>query len=466
MGAAAGRRAEIGGRPRGEGEEPWTAPRSRRLPLSRNALTTRSLNNLLATDCLSALEKQRGEMDLQLLQRWHQRISQELETVVEFWIRHSHDDKYGGFFTCLGQDGQIYDDLKYVWLQGRQVWMYSRLYRTAPKFRRPEVIEAARAGGEFLLRHACVAPPSQKCAFVLTRDGRPVKIQRTIFSECFYVLGLDELGRATGEHRYREAALKMMGAIVHWVREEPSELGCPELSGATPHDSMAVPMMLLNLVDQLSEGDAEAAGRFAELGCWSAQRILLHVQRGGTAVLENVSEEGKELPGCLGRLQNPGHAIEAGWFLLRHVQRQRDAALVSRAVEKFMKQPFRSGWDPEYGGLFSFQDVDGLCPTQLEWRMKLWWPHTEAMVAFLMGFAETQDPELLEMFNQVAEYTFAKFSDPETGEWFGYLTQEGRVALSIKGGPFKGCFHVPRALHMCQEILESLIRKTKSLDQE
>lgn len=40
--------------------------------------------------------------------------------------------------------------------------------------------------------------------------------------------------------------------------------------------------------------------------------------------------------------------------------------------------------------------------------MKLWWPHTEAMIAFLMGFAETRDQELLELFNQVAEYSFAK----------------------------------------------------------
>lgn len=28
-----------------------------------------------------------------------------------------------GFFTCLGRDGKVYDDLKYVWLQGRQVGM-------------------------------------------------------------------------------------------------------------------------------------------------------------------------------------------------------------------------------------------------------------------------------------------------------------------------------------------------------
>uniref|UniRef100_A0A6J0TK87 N-acylglucosamine 2-epimerase n=1 Tax=Pogona vitticeps TaxID=103695 RepID=A0A6J0TK87_9SAUR len=401
-------------------------------------------------------------MDFQVLRDWHEKFSQELDTVMEFWLRHSHDEEYGGFFTCLGQDGKVYDDLKYVWLQGRQVWTYSRLYRKVPRFRRPELLQAAQAGGEFLLQHARVAPPSQKCAFVLTRDGRPVKIQRTIFSECFYVLGLDELGRATGETRYQKEALTMMEAIVRWVREDPTELGRPQLAGTIPHDSMAVPMMLLNLVDQLSEGDAEAAARFSELGSWSAQQILMHVQRNGTAVLENVSEDGKELPGCLGRQQNPGHALEAGWFLLRYAQCQHDPALLSQTVETFVKQPFYSGWDPEHGGLFAFQDVDRFCPTQLECKMKLWWPHTEAMIAFLMAFADTQDQELLELFDQVAKYSFGKFRDPDTGEWFGYLTQEGKVALTIKGGPFKGCFHVPRALYMCEEILESLIKKTET----
>lgn len=34
--------------------------------------------------------------------------------------------------------------------------------------------------------------------------------------------------------------------------------------------------------------------------------FLLFVQRNGTAILENVSLEGAELPGCQGRLQNPG----------------------------------------------------------------------------------------------------------------------------------------------------------------
>lgn len=58
------------------------------------------------------------------------------------------------------------------------------------------------SGGEFLRRFARVPGASGgdwKCAFCLTRDGKPVKIQRTIFSECFYVMALDELSRVTGD---------------------------------------------------------------------------------------------------------------------------------------------------------------------------------------------------------------------------------------------------------------------------
>lgn len=83
----------------------------------------------------------------------------------------------------------------------------------------------SQPGGEFLLRYARVAPPGKKCAFVLTRDGRPVKVQRTIFSECFYTMAMNELWRVTGEARYqvrgRKAALRVCALACaghsHWL---------------------------------------------------------------------------------------------------------------------------------------------------------------------------------------------------------------------------------------------------------
>ena len=42
--------------------------------------------------------------------------------------------------------------------------------------------------------------------------------------------------------------------------------------------------------------------------------------------------------------------------------------------------------------------------------MKLWWPHSEAMIAFLMGYSDIGDPALLHLFYKVAEYTFRQVS--------------------------------------------------------
>ncbi|MEQ2195858.1 hypothetical protein XENOCAPTIV_019419, partial [Xenoophorus captivus] len=114
------------------------------------------------------------------------------------------------------------------------------------------------------------------------------------------------------------------------------------------------------------------------------------------------------LPGCLGRLQNPGHALEAGWFLLQYAAENDNKKIQRTAIEKFVELPYERGWDTDHGGLFYFLDVDGHCPTQ--WSMKLWWPHSEALVAFLMAYSQTKKPELLEKFFKVYEYTFSHVS--------------------------------------------------------
>ncbi|XP_077453667.1 uncharacterized protein LOC144072006 isoform X1 [Stigmatopora argus] len=297
-----------------------------------------------------------------------------------------------------------------------------------------------------------------KCAFCLTRDGKAVKIQRTIFSECFYIMALDELSRVTGDKEMQQEAEKMMAQLIFWVQVDSTGLGRPMLPGATPTNSMAVPMMLMCLVQQLTEGRSEEAVlKYKKLSSWCVQQILQHVQRDGTAILENVSLEGTELPGCQGRLQNPGHALEAGWFLLEYASQWEDKELQDLAINKFVELPFQIGWDKEHGGLFYFLDVDGHPPTQLEWNMKLWWPHCEALIAFLMAYSQTKRTGLLERFSQVYDYTFSHFSDDKHGEWFGYLSQDGKVALDFKGGPYKGFFHLPRCLYMCERILDDLI---------
>lgn len=57
-----------------------------------------------------------------------------------------------------------------------------------------------------------------------------------------------------------------------------------------------------------------------------------------------------------------------------------------------------------FSGLFSHS------PVLLEWDMKLWWPHNEAMISFLMAYKETRDLVHIDRFAQVFDYCYKHVS--------------------------------------------------------
>ncbi|MEM8909235.1 MAG: AGE family epimerase/isomerase, partial [Bacteroidota bacterium] len=103
-----------------------------------------------------------------------------------------------------------------------------------------------------------------------------------------------------------------------------------------------------------------------------------------------------------------------------------------------------------------FLDANGHPPQQLEWDQKLWWVHLETLVALAKGIELTGSQACQTWLERVHEYSWTHFADPEYGEWWGYLNRKGEVLLPLKGGKWKGCFHVPRALFQCSQTLERI----------
>lgn len=434
--------------------------------------------------------------------------------VIPFWERHSPDPDHGGYFNCLDRDGKVYETRKHIWLQGRQAWMFSTLYRTVDQ--RQEWLDMAASGIRFLREHA--VRDDGRVFFSVSADGKPVYMQRKIFSECFYTMALAGFAHATGEMRYLNEAREMLARIWDWSKDL-SKVGRPRYEGEVPAQSLAVPMILLNLIEEVTPGgNGDESGYSAEIDeC--IRRMLMHVHPGRQLVFETVRPDGslddnhgggstghpednpmdnpgggfkghpednptnnpgggfKENPDSRliqnpdsrliqnpdsrliqnpeGRLLNPGHAIEAGWFLQHWAQRRGDADLAEKAAD-MVRWSFRKGWDSEHGGIYYFLDSAGYSPTQLEWPMKLWWPHCEAMYAHILNYKLFGQMADWQAFAQTTDYSFAHFPDHTHGEWYGYLDRQGAVTHRFKGGPYKGCFHVPRALLMCWNTLKEL----------
>lgn len=74
----------------------------------------------------------------------------------------------------------------------------------------------------------------------------------------------------------------------------------------------------------------------------------------------------------------------------------------------------------------------------------------------IKGYQLTGNKQCLEWFGKLDEYMWCHFRDDEYPEWYGYLNRRGEVLLPLKGGKWKGCFHVPRGLYQCWQTLEKI----------
>ncbi len=362
-----------------------------------------------------------------------------LDDVIPFWIRHSPDMEYGGFFTCLDRQGRVYDTDKFVWLQGREVWMFSHLYNNVEK--RREWLDLALLGAAFLERHG--HDSEGNFYFSLTWNGQPLVQPYNIFSDCFAAMAFGELFRATGDTRYGELALNTFRNILK-RSENPKGQWSKGFPGTRPLKSFSLPMILSNLSGLIEHLlDKETVDEIAADCIHEVMDVFYNKEHG--LILENVAPDGSFSDSFEGRLLNPGHAIEAMWFMMDLAKRGGDTGLASRAVDITIRTIER-GWDDQYGGIFYFLDVMGNPLQQLEWDQKLWWVHIETLISLAKGYRLTGDQRCLDWFEKIDSYTWSHFPDPEYGEWYGYLNRRGEVLLPLKGGKWKGCFHVPRGL--------------------
>ncbi len=373
-----------------------------------------------------------------------------LDRVIPFWIEKSQDRECGGYFTCLERDGSVFDTDKFVWMQGREVWMLSMLYNKVEH--RQEWLDAAVQGAEFMRRYA--HDGQLNWYFSLTREGQPLVEPYNIFSYTFATMAFGQLAIATGNDEYARIARDTFDIILSRV-DNPKGRWNKAHPGTRPMKNFALPMILCNLALEIEPLlDPAFLQQCIDTCIHEVMDVFVRPELGGL-VVENVALDGSLVDTMDGRHMNPGHAIEAMWFIMDLGKRLNRPDLIERAKDTALRMA-DYGWDSEYGGIFYFMDRLGRPTQELEWDQKLWWVHIETLIAMIKGYNLTGDPRCLEWFERVHDYVWSHFRDPEWPEWFGYLNRRGEVLLTLKGGKWKGCFHVPRGLYQCWQVLEQL----------
>lgn len=378
-----------------------------------------------------------------------------LQDVIPFWETYSVDREYGGYFSCLDRQGIVFDTDKFVWLQNRQVWTFSMLYNQLEK--RDNWLEIAKIGADFLAKYG--RDSQGNWYFALDRQGQPLVQPYNVFSDCFAAMAFSQYARASGENWATEIALQAYNNVLR-RKDNPKGQYNKVYPGTRSMKSLAVPMILANL--SLEMDWLLPQGQLETVLTETVDEVLtdfLDHDRG--LLYENVALDGSAMDCFEGRLMNPGHSIEAMWFVMDIAQKRNDMSQINQAIE-IVLNTLSLGWDDQHGGIYYFLDAKGHPPQQLEWNQKLWWVHLETLVALAMGYQLTGREDCWKRYQRVHNYSWPHFADPECGEWFGYLDRQGNVLLNLKGGKWKGCFHVPRALYRCWQIFESLQLKRQA----
>ena len=274
------------------------------------------------------------------------------DSVLPFWLQHSKDEQFGGYFTCLNRRGEVFDTDKFIWLQGREVWLFSMLYNKVNK--KLEWLDMALHGADFLLKHG--VDKEGLWYFSLTREGKPLVQPYNIFSDCFATMAFSELYKATGNEQFKQTALNTFSNILK-RQGNPKGIYNKLVPGTRPLKNFSLPMILANLSLILEDLlGTDKVDQMAETLIKEVMEVFYDKNTG--LILENVTPDGGFSDSFEGRLLNPGHTNEAMWFMMDLAVRFNNKNLIEKCVD-ILLHTTENGWDKKHWGIFYFLDLKG-----------------------------------------------------------------------------------------------------------
>ena len=363
-----------------------------------------------------------------------------LNDVLPFWMKHAIDHEHGGLFNMIDRDGRVYGTDKNAWFAGRTMYTYALAYNELR--RDPEYLSIAKNMYEFLPK--CELDESGRLPFIVARDGRAIDVNDAYFTETFAAIGCAEYYIATKDEEAWKRAEKYFDIAYRLYKSDLSRT--PSQNPPVPETKALGPSMIMLSVSQvLRKVDFE---KYHAVAKESADEILAHLVE-GKGLLENITLDGKFLDTPHGREVNPGHSLEAAWFVMSEGVYRNDENYKLKAKEIIdisMQHGYRDG------GIIAFCDCDKNPPAQLEWDMKIWWPQCEAIIANLLCYNVFGEEKYLNDYRALRDWCFERYPDPEHGEWFGYMHYDGTRANTLKGNVSKGPFHLPRMLYLVDKL--------------
>jgi len=385
-------------------------------------------------------------------------------SVLPFWDTFGLDREFGGILCFLDYDGTCVNSDKFLWFQGRAIWVYSHLYNRFGQDSR--YLEAAEMIKDFVFGHARQA--DGWWAELLSREGKILRpFSGDVYGMYFVAEGLQEYARATKDEQPLETALDLVKRLYALIQDPHFQHPGTPAPGVRPQGLWMVNLRIATQV--LSQYDDPEISAIADQCLEAIVERHYNPEIGLNNELLNFDlsrVEGEERKSLF------GHSIENLWMVMDEAIRRDDEALWDLCAERILHH-LEVGWDHVYGGLIHMVNVDAggyrwpperPVGTDYDFRfvgeyhyMKSMWALTEVLIATLNVFERTGAEWASRFFGLAQEAIDTKFS-VERESLSGYVLFGDRKVTRPEHVARQDNYHPPRQLMLNIQTLDRMMR--------
>ena len=373
----------------------------------------------------------------------------EFESILNYWIKHTLDEKNGGFYGSILSSGVVDKNAsKGAILNGRILWTFSAAYNFSKD---EKYLKIADRAFEYMVDHF-VDKKNGGVYWELDCMGNPINTRKQAYALGFAIYGFSEYFRATGNEKSLEFAEQLFwtieknfydkefGGYIEALSEEWEPLEDMRLSviDANEPKSMNTHLHILEPYTNLYR-------------CWKNPILGESIKRLIRVFLDKIIDNRTAHFNLFFDMEwnvkstavSYGHDIEGSWLLFEAAEVLGDHELIEE-VKKMairMVDVTRDEGSDKDGSIFAEREGNHLDTD------KHWWPQAEAMVGYVNAWQLTGNKSYLDEAEKVWNFIKLKIVDSELGEWFWKVDFEGNpYTTDEKTGFWKCPYHNTRSL--------------------
>lgn len=377
-------------------------------------------------------------------------FEKELESIFDFWITFTSDEKNGGFYGKIDHDNKVYPEApKGSVLNARILWSFSAAYNLTQN---PTYLKLAKQSFAYIDAFF-IDKIYSGVYWTVDFQGKSLDTKKQIYALSFTIYGLAEYYKACQDGRALELAKQLFIAIEKYSFD-PEKGGYLE---AFAQNWDELPDL------RLSAKDAnEKKTMNTHLHILEAYTNLYHIwpdellEKQIRGLIHNFLEymidpKTHRLILFLDENWQPksdtvsyGHDIEASWLLLEAAEVLNDEMLLLQVKKECvaMARAAASGLDADGSMYYEYEPQH-----QHLSKDRHWWVQAEAMVGFLNAWQLTGEQHFFDQFESVWKYIQKHIIDKENGEWvWGIRDDQTLMPGEDKAGLWKCPYHNSRAL--------------------